>query len=145
MVSLILCCISYKYAKFSPLTKLHCFTDDTVSQQTDGCSCGIYTCWNARCFILSLHNQKTFTLGDLYKLNDEANVVLDEKSITSMLNERYSFKVDNSAMTSLRGKFGLFLERFYTLLTDHTKNEMLSDNADIQMKESGEDEETVGK
>ena len=144
-VSLILCLISYEYVESSPLTKLRCFINDTVSQQEDTWNCGIYTCWNARCFILYWHTRPEITVGDLYKLNGEVNVVINEKRITSMLNASDSFIVDYGIIKSLRDNFGSLLGKLYGLLTDPTKNEMSSDNADIQMKQSGEDEETVGK
>ena len=84
-------------------------------------------------------------MGDLYKSNGEVNVVINEERITSMLNASDSFIVDYGIIKSLREKFGSVLGKLYVLLTDPTKNEMPSDNADIQMNLSGEDEETVGK
>ena len=84
-------------------------------------------------------------MGDLYKSNGEVNGVINEERITSMLNARDCFLVDYGIIKSLREKFGSVLGKLYLLLTDPTKNEMPSDNADIQMNLSGEDEETVGK
>ena len=140
-----MCLISYEYVESSPLTKLRCFINDTVSQQKDTWNCGIYTCWNARCFILCRHTRPEITMGDLYKSNGEVNVVINEERITSMLNASDCFLVDYGIIKSLREKFGSVLGKLYVLLTDPTKNEMPSDNADIQMNLSGEDEETVGK
>ena len=84
-------------------------------------------------------------MGDLYKSNGEVNVVINEERITSMLNASDCFLVDYGIIKSLREKFGSVLGKLYVLLTDPTKNEMPSDNADIQMKQCREDEETVGK
>ena len=140
-----MCLISYEYVESSPLTKLRCFINDTVSHQEDSWNCGIYTCWNARCFILCRHRQQEITVGDLYKSNGEVNVVINEERINSMLNPSDSFLVNYGIIKSLREKFGNLLEKLYALLTDPTKKEMSSDKADIQMKQSREDEETVGK
>ena len=84
-------------------------------------------------------------MGDLYKSNGEVNVVINEERINSMLNPSDSFLVNYGIIKSLREKFGNLLEKLYALLTDPTKKEMSSDKADIQMKQSREDEETVGK
>ena len=124
---------------------MHCFINDTVSQQEDTWNCGIYTCWNARCFILWRRTEPEFTVGDLYKWDGKVNVMINEEKINSMLNASDSFIVDYDTIKSLRVKFGSLLAKLYVLLTGPTKNELPSDNADILMIGTKEDGETVCK
>ena len=101
-----------------------CVNDGSVQQQDDSYNCGIYACWNARCFIISQSDNPNVTCEDLYKTktelklnqNAELKVVVNEDKILSILILKKHFSYNKQDIISLRDKFQNLLNALIRLV-----------------------------
>ena len=103
---------------------MRCVNDGSVQQQNDGYNCGIHTCWNARCFIISQSGNHNVTCEDLYetktelKLNQNAElkVLVNEDKILSILDLKKHLSYNIQVIISLRDKFQKLLNALIRLV-----------------------------
>ena len=85
--------------------------NDTVPKQDDSYNCGVYTCWNARCFILSRSNKPAFTIDDLYGSNIKSKCILKTQRIIQMLNTSDFFNYDKNHIASVRKSIYMIMNK----------------------------------